>query len=117
MLRQNYELPAYSTLNDLAEAARAEAQEKIFNLVVARAPIKVIYKLRDLLDTDFGRRQSDFNTLKQAPKKPSRKHLEVLIDHLAWLESFGKLDAILMGSSIRKFATLLPKLRRRMYLN
>ncbi|MCW5368310.1 hypothetical protein, partial [Pseudomonas aeruginosa] len=83
--------PAYSTLNDLAEAARAEAQEKIFNLVVARAPIKVIYKLRDLLDTDFGRRQSDFNTLKQAPKKPSRKHLEVLIDHLAWLESFGKL--------------------------
>ncbi|MFP7891850.1 hypothetical protein, partial [Pseudomonas aeruginosa] len=52
LLRQNYELPAYSTLNDLAEAARAEAQEKIFNLVVARAPIKVIYKLRDLLDTD-----------------------------------------------------------------
>ncbi|EVT85972.1 Tn4652, cointegrate resolution protein T [Pseudomonas aeruginosa VRFPA09] len=86
LLRQNYELPAYSTLNDLAEAARAEAQEKIFNLVVARAPIKVIYKLRDLLDTDFGRRQSDFNTLKQAPKKPSRKHLEVLIDHLARLQ-------------------------------
>ncbi|EMB4105139.1 Tn3 family transposase [Pseudomonas aeruginosa] len=107
LLRQNYELPAYSTLNDLAEAARAEAQEKIFNLVVARAPIKVIYKLRDLLDTDFGRRQSDFNTLKQAPKKPSRKHLEVLIDHLAWLESFGKLDAIFDGivdTKIRHFA-------------
>lgn len=107
LLRQNYELPAYSTLNDLAEAARAEAQEKIFNLVVARAPIKVIYKLRDLLDTDFGRRQSDLNTLKQAPKKPSRKHLEVLIDHLAWLESFGKLDAIFDGivdTKIRHFA-------------
>lgn len=108
LLRWNYELPAYSTLNGLAEAARAEAQEKIFNLVVTRAPIDVIYKLKELLDTDFGRRQSDFNALKQAPKKPSRKHLEVLIDHLAWLETFGELDTIFEGvadTKIRHFAT------------
>jgi len=73
----------YSTLNDLAERIHAESQEAIFNLVVTRTPVEVIHKLKDLLDTDFGRRQSDFNTLKQSPKKPSRKHLEVLIDHLA----------------------------------
>jgi len=42
LLRQNYELPAYSTLNDLAEHARADAQDKIFNLVVTRTPIEVI---------------------------------------------------------------------------
>ncbi|EPM0318863.1 Tn3 family transposase, partial [Pseudomonas aeruginosa] len=43
----------------------------------------------------------------QAPKKPSRKHLEVLIDHMAWLESFGNLDAIFDGivdTKIRHFA-------------
>ncbi|MGH8330745.1 MAG: DUF4158 domain-containing protein, partial [Pseudomonas sp.] len=109
LIRRNYELPAFSTLNDLAETARAEAQEKLFNLIVDRAPIEVIYKLKELLDTDFGRRQSDFNALKQAPKKPSRKHLEVLIDHLAWLEAFGELDVIFEGivdSKIRHFAAL-----------
>ncbi len=107
LIQRGYELPAYSTLNNLAETALASAQEVTFNLVVTRAPIEVIYKLRELLETDFGRRQSDFNTLKQAPKKPSRKHLEVLIDHLAWLESFGNLDAIFEGivdTKIRHFA-------------
>jgi TnpA family transposase len=107
LLQHGYELPAYSTLNDAAEDALVAMQERLFNLVVARTPIDVIYKLKDLLDTDFGRRQSDFNSLKQAPKKPSRKHLEVLIDHLAWLESFGDLDAIFEGivdTKIRHFA-------------
>ncbi|HBO7263108.1 Tn3 family transposase [Pseudomonas aeruginosa] len=107
LIRQDYELPAYSTLNDLAERIHTESQEAIFNLVVTRTPIEVIHKLKELLDTDFGRRQSDFNALKQAPKKPSRKHLEVLIDHLAWLESFGDLEAIFDGivdAKIRHFA-------------
>jgi TnpA family transposase len=107
LIQRGYELPAYSTLNNIAETALVGAQEVTFNLVVTRAPIEVIYKLKELLDTDFGRRQSDFNALKQAPKKPSRKHLEVLIDHLAWLESFGDLDVIFEGivdAKIRHFA-------------
>lgn len=97
LLERGYELPAYSTLNDAAEDAQVALQEKIFNRVVDRAPIDVIYRLRELLDTDFGRRQSEFNALKQVPKKPSRKHLEILIDHLSWLEGFGDLDAIFEG--------------------
>ncbi|MDU9399391.1 MULTISPECIES: Tn3-like element ISPa42 family transposase [Pseudomonadaceae] len=107
LLQRSYELPAYSTLNDAAEDALVAMQERLFNLVVTRAPIEVVYKLKELLETDFGRRQSDFNALKQAPKKPSRKHLEVLIDHMAWLESFGNLDAIFDGvvdTKIRHFA-------------
>lgn len=69
LIQRGYELPAYSTLNNLAETALASAQEVTFNLVVTRAPIEVIYKLKELLDTDFGRRQSDFNALKQADRK------------------------------------------------
>ncbi|WP_028628399.1 Tn3 family transposase [Metapseudomonas resinovorans] len=107
LVQRGYELPAYSTLNDIAETALAGAQEAIFNRVVARTPIEVIHKLKELLGTEFGRRQSDFNSLKQAPKKPSRKHLEVLIDHLAWLDSFGDLDTIFEGiveTKIRHFS-------------
>lgn len=97
LTRQNYELPAYSTLNDLAERVHAQSLEAIFNQVVNRTPIEVIHQLKELLVTDFGRRQSDFNALKQAPRKPSRKHLEVLIDHLSWLEEFGDVDAVFEG--------------------
>ncbi|HGM6563794.1 TPA: DUF4158 domain-containing protein, partial [Pseudomonas aeruginosa] len=68
LLQRSYELPAYSTLNDAAEDALVAMQERLFNLVVTRAPIEVVYKLKELLETDFGRRQSDFNALKQAPK-------------------------------------------------
>jgi hypothetical protein len=47
-------------------------------------------------------------SLKQIPKKPSRKHLEVLLEHLAWLESFGDLDAIFADvreTKVRFFAS------------
>lgn len=109
LTRQNYELPAYSTLNDLAERVHTQSLEAIFNQVVNRTPIEVVYRLKELLVTDFGRRQSDFNALKQAPRKPSRKHLEVLIDHLSWLEEFGDLDAIfedVTEPKIRHFSSL-----------
>lgn len=46
LIRQDYELPAYSTLNDLAERIHTESQEAIFNLVVTRTPIEVIHKLK-----------------------------------------------------------------------
>lgn len=109
LIRQNYELPAYSTLNDLAEKVHASSLETIFNQVVNKIPIEVIYQLKALLETDFGRRQSDFNALKQSPRKPSRKHLEVLIDHLSWLETFGDLEVIfecVTEPKIRHFSSL-----------
>lgn len=105
MVRKRFELPAFSTLDIVAEQAHVEAQDAICNLVVDRTPMSVITRLIELLDTDFGRRQSDFNALKTAPRKPSRKHLEVLIDHLSWLEEFGDLERIFDG-------VIEPKIRR-----
>lgn len=108
LILRRIELPAFSTLDNLAEHTHAAVQEALFQRVVSRLGPDRIKALEVLLDTDFGRRQSDFNTLKQAPKKPSRKHLEVLVDHLTWLESFGDLDAIFQDvreTKIRHFAS------------
>ncbi len=102
------ELPAFSTLDTLAEQAHATVQESLFKLVLRRVSPSLKETLDRLLDTDFGRRQSDFNTLKQTPKKPTRKHLEVLIDHLTWLESFGDLNSVFKNireTKIRHFSS------------
>ena len=108
LTQRRIELPAFSTLDNLAEQSNAAALERLFAQTASRLTPARIQALDRLLDTDFGRRQSDFNTLKQTPKKPSRKHLEVLVDHLAWLESFGDLDFIFNGvreTKIRHFAS------------
>lgn len=108
LVQRRIELPAFSTLDNLAEQSNAAAQERLFSQTVSRLTPPRIGALDRLLHTDFGRRQSDFNSLKQIPKKPSRKHLEVLVDHLAWLESFGDLDTIFQDvreTKIRFFAS------------
>lgn len=107
LVLRRIELPAFSTLDNLAEQAHASVQDDLFNRIVSPLSKDRTEALTRLLNTDFGNRQSDFNTLKQIPKKPSRKHLEVLIDHLSWLESFGDLDKMFDGireSKIRHFA-------------
>lgn len=108
LIQRRIELPAFSTLDNVAEQAHAAGQERHFSQTASRLSPERINALDRLLDTDFGRRQSDFNNLKQIPKKPSRKHLEVLVDHLTWLESFGDLDAIfedVRETKIRHFAS------------
>jgi len=108
LVQRQIELPAFSTLENLAEQSHAAVQERLFKQTVSRLVPDRITDLNRLLETDFGRKQSDFNTLKKAPKKPSRKHLEVLVDHLTWLESFGDLDAIFKDvreTKIRFFAS------------
>lgn len=108
LVLRRIELPAFSTLDNLAEQSHAAVQEELYERVASRTKSDRVKALDALLNTDFGRRQSDFNTLKQAPKKPSRKHLEVLIEHLTWLESFGDLGAIFQDvreSKIRYLAS------------
>jgi TnpA family transposase len=60
-----------------------------------------------LLVVGFEERQTEFNRLKKLPQRPSRQHLEDLLDHLDWLKSFGDVDGPLAGiapTKIRNFA-------------
>ena len=46
--------------------------------------------------------------LKDAPKKPSLTHLDLLLDHLAWLESLGEVESPLHSLApalVQHFAT------------
>lgn len=102
------ELPAFSALDTLAERAHATVQERIFATVLRRIPADHRESLQALLLTDkLGQRQSEYNELKKSAKRPTRKHLEMLVEHLEWLDSIAADDDVLAGipdSKIRHFA-------------
>lgn len=108
LIQHRYELPAFSTLDDLAEKAHAGVQRMIFDLVFKRLTVNHVAQLTQLLQTTtLQRRQSEYDALKQSARRPTRKHLEILVDHLAWLETFGKTDDIFTRvpeTKIRHFA-------------
>jgi hypothetical protein len=88
LIMVRYELPAFSTLEDLAERAHVAVQTRIFESVSGRIGDAHRENLKALLQTDkFEQRQSEYNRLKKSAKRPTRKHLETLVDHLEWLES------------------------------
>ena len=108
LVYRQIELPAFSALDTLAERAHAEVEERIFGTVVRRIPADHREGLQALLLTDnLGQRQSEYNELKKSAKRPTRKHLEMLVEHLEWLDSIMAGDDLLEGipdAKIRHFA-------------
>lgn len=108
LVHRQMELPAFSALDTLAERAHAEVQDRIFDTVLRRIPPKRLEGFEALLLTDkLERRQSEYNTLKKSAKRPTRKHLEMLVEHLEWLESISGVDSLFEGipdTKIRHFA-------------
>ncbi|WP_374493403.1 Tn3 family transposase [Zoogloea sp.] len=108
LIMVRYELPAFSTLEDLAERAHVAVQTRIFELVSGRIGDAHRENLKALLQTDkFGQRQSEYSRLKKSAKRPTRKHLETLVDHLEWLESIPGLEKVfesIPDTKVRYFA-------------
>ena len=108
VLQARYELPAFSTLDDLAEKAHAAVQNRVFGKVFHRITPQQLEALQALLVTDkLERRQSEHNELKKSAKRPTRKHLDMLVEHLEWLDSITAGDDVLAGlpdTKIRHFA-------------
>lgn len=76
--------------------------------MLSRIPVGQFEGLRALLLTDkLERHQSEYNELKKSAKRPTRKHLEILVDHLEWLDSITAADRVLEGIpdiKVRHFA-------------
>ena len=107
LVLKRFELPAFRTLDEIAERAHADVQTKLFAIVTERLTVAQRQTITTLLDTDLEHRQSEFNDLKKSARRPTRKHLEILVDHLEWLESIGHMDAVLEGfpeTKIRSFS-------------
>lgn len=97
-----YELPVFRTLDDIAERAHVQAQESINSLVLARLSTDQRQWLDDLLEAELPARRTLYNQIKRSAKKASRKHLDLLLDQVAWLESLPDCTTVLAGLAANK---------------
>jgi len=106
LVRQRFELPAFSTLDMLATHVRAAVHRRLFATVLERLFEQQSQQLDALLESDqLGR--SPFNTLKRAPKRPSLSHLADLVGHVRWLQELKEPAELLAGvppAKVRHFA-------------
>jgi len=87
LVRQRYELPAFSTLERVAFTARAAVNRRYYQQVAARLDPVTCARLDTLLTRPHAARRSPWDTLKQTPKSPTVKHMKESLAHLQWLRS------------------------------
>jgi hypothetical protein len=86
LLRGRVELPAYSTLVQIAEDVASEGEADLIALITSRLSEAQRRQLDHLLHMNLDRHRSAFDRLKRVPKRPSRDHLDTLIEQSRWLD-------------------------------
>ncbi len=87
LVRSGYELPAFSTLDTIAEKAHSAVESALYKKISQRLSSAQRQWLDSLLDTELPQRRSLYHQIKRSAKKASRKHLDLVLDQLNWLES------------------------------
>jgi TnpA family transposase len=107
LVRQKYELPAFSTIDRIVERVHAVEHRRVFGQVLNRLSPEQAKKLDDLLEAEVDQRFTAFNSLKDLPKRSTVSHLETLLNHLDWVDGMGDFDLTLEGipaAKVRAFA-------------
>lgn len=95
LVRLGYELPAFRTIDDVAEQVHTAAEANLHVWIAQKLSASQRTWLDELLHGELPSRQTRYNQLKRSAKKSSRKHLDALIEQLQWLESLPNCDDIL----------------------
>ncbi|MGB3633620.1 MAG: Tn3 family transposase [Rubrobacteraceae bacterium] len=110
LVKERYELPAFSTLDRLARHVKHAINARLFAGVDGRITPGNKRGLENLLETG-SRGRSALNALKAAPKSATKKNLSEMQERLVWLESFGDTKRLLEGISNQKVANLAAQAR------
>ncbi|VWC69473.1 transposase [Burkholderia lata] len=105
-LARDIELPAFSTLDRLTEQIHARAQSRLFKRVTRCLTDEQKLALDRLLARDLSSRQTACNRIKRHAKRPSRQHLSLLIDQIAWLDDLGDFSLASAGIPASKLRSL-----------
>ncbi len=106
LIAQKVELPAFSALDRIAERIHAKTQTRLFKRVARRLTDEQKRDLDRLLARDLSSRQTVYNRIKRHAKRPSRQHLDMLIDQVAWLDELGNFTIALAGVPASKLRSL-----------
>ncbi|WP_454727828.1 MULTISPECIES: Tn3 family transposase [Cupriavidus] len=100
------ELPAFSTLDAIAEQVHARTQTALFRRVARRLSDEEQQRLDRLLAREFTNRLTAYNNIKRHARRPSRKHLNLLIEHLTLLDGLGDFSRAIAGVPASKLRSL-----------
>lgn len=81
LIAQDIELPAFSTLDRTTEQIHAKTRVRLFRRVARRLTDEQKNNLDRLPARDLSSRQTAYNRIKRHARRPSRQHLDLLIDH------------------------------------
>lgn len=99
LIKNRYELPAYSTLDRLVGRIRSLVNRRLFQTILRRLNSTQISTLEKLVEPDSQSYRTPYNSLKQLPKKATLKHLQELLTHLEWLVGTGDFKEVLQNIS------------------
>lgn len=102
LIERGYELPSFSTLVTIAEQVHEASQQELHIRIAQRLTAKQREWLDQLLVGELPARHTLYNQIKRSAKKASRKHLDMLLAQLRWLESLPDCDALLQGVPVTK---------------
>ncbi|MEO0852053.1 MAG: DUF4158 domain-containing protein, partial [Cyanobacteria bacterium J06648_11] len=107
LVKERYELPAFSTLNLLAREIRLTVNQRLFRLVSRQMSQAERTYLDRLLAPASEQTEATLDLLRSSPKRASLSHLRELLEQFDRLMAFGEAQRILTPltpAKIRSFA-------------
>jgi TnpA family transposase len=95
LIKERYELPAFSTLDRLVRRVRTVVNQRYFHTILARLSQDDTTRLDGLLNPERHGFRTPYQRLKQLPKRPSLQHLRDWLAQLEWLLSLGDITHLL----------------------
>jgi TnpA family transposase len=108
LVRQQFELPAYSTLDEYVNHLRTGVHQQLYTQVMGHISPEQIAVLDSLLEKEKQETRYPFTRLKQLPKSTSLKEIGRWEKHLSWLETLMDPQPLLIGlanTKIEQFAS------------
>ncbi|UUA73609.1 Tn3 family transposase [Cellvibrio sp. QJXJ] len=91
LVKERYELPAYSVLERICQAARAEVNTRYYDQLCGFLTDESRQRINDILRVSTGLSGFGWSTLKSEPKRLTPRNIHAYIQYLEWLTSLQTL--------------------------
>jgi hypothetical protein len=104
LVKESLELPAFSTLDEIASRIRREVNTAMFGRIAGRIGLPDRVGLEASLEVVGSSAKTPYNRLKQAAGKASWSGFRDQVEHLRWVDSLGDSGVWLEGIAESKIA-------------
>ncbi len=97
LIKENCELPGFSTLERMARRIRVLVHRGIYQRIASRLSNAQQAALLQLIERETSSAFTTFNQIKEAPKSATLTHLDEWLSRLLWLQSLGTMGPLVIG--------------------